>query len=394
MTSKPPPAPSPIHLIRHHTTNITSLYISSDNERLYSADASGRILCSSTRSLRPIASWQAHSDSVLGVEEVKGKVVTQGRDHKLFVWRQPERRGTQIAGSATVRGEEPGKLAEMDVNALNYCRFSILPSAEDQDDVLIALPNLVESAYADIWRLESQERVHAAVGKRTPFSNEAMDGRGKSKSGIIMLLHLLPPSELDHSRLLMGFENGSVVLWGYDPAQNQGRSTSVEGVGWTALREWKVHVDTIMGLAISTDYSFALSVSADHLLGKYDLVAEAGKAETVRTKHPGHGSIAIKDDGRVCAVGGWDGNIRLYSTKSSKPLGTLSFHRKSVDRLVFAHSFLPEKDEGQDESEDEDEDEDGYILTRKGKERRGRWIVSGDADGKVAVWELVDFGRK
>ena len=26
-----------------------------------------------------------------------------------------------------------------------------------------------------------------------------------------------------------------------------------------------------------------------------------------RTKHPGNASVAIKDDGRVCAIGGWDG---------------------------------------------------------------------------------------
>lgn len=80
-----------------------------------------------------------------------------------------------------------------------------------------------------------------------------------------------------------------------------------------------------MGLAISPDYTFALSVSADHLIGKYDLVSEVrvlcdsllgkspymskqdGKADTVRTKHPGYGSIAIKHDRRVCAAGGWDG---------------------------------------------------------------------------------------
>jgi len=26
-----------------------------------------------------------------------------------------------------------------------------------------------------------------------------------------------------------------------------------------------------------------------------------------RTKHAGNGSLAIREDGRVCAVGGWDG---------------------------------------------------------------------------------------
>ena len=59
---------------------------------------------------------------------------------------------------------------------------------------------------------------------------------------------------------------------------------------------------------------------------------------THRTKHPGNACIAIRDDGRVCAVGGWDGGIRLYSTKNLKPLGTLRYHKTSVQALVFAHS--------------------------------------------------------
>ena len=30
-------------------------------------------------------------------------------------------------------------------------------------------------------------------------------------------------------------------------------------------------------------------------------------ARAFRTKHPGNGAISIRDDGRVCAVGSWDG---------------------------------------------------------------------------------------
>ena len=44
----------------------------------------------------------------------------------------------------------------MDVNALNYCRFSLLPLQEDvrteDRQALIAVPNLVESAYVRIMR--------------------------------------------------------------------------------------------------------------------------------------------------------------------------------------------------------------------------------------------------
>lgn len=82
-----------------------------------------------------------------------------------------------------------------------------------------------------------------------------------------------------------------------------------------------------MAMTVSRDNSLALTVSADHLIGRYDIKvrmcrvprvacplcpqAIEGDVKTVcrvhKTKHPGNGSIALDDDGRVCAVGGWDG---------------------------------------------------------------------------------------
>lgn len=62
-------APAPAHIIRTHSASITAITFSTDNERLYSGDGSGRVIVTSTRSLRPLASWNAHTDGILGVEE-------------------------------------------------------------------------------------------------------------------------------------------------------------------------------------------------------------------------------------------------------------------------------------------------------------------------------------
>ena len=64
-----PIAPSPLHTIRSHNSAISVLFVSGDNERIYSGDVSGLVVITSTRSIRPLASWKAHTDGLLGVEE-------------------------------------------------------------------------------------------------------------------------------------------------------------------------------------------------------------------------------------------------------------------------------------------------------------------------------------
>ena len=68
-SSLAPAAPPPLHTIRSHNSAISALFVSDDNERIYSGDLSGQVVITSTRSIRPLASWKAHTDGLLGVEE-------------------------------------------------------------------------------------------------------------------------------------------------------------------------------------------------------------------------------------------------------------------------------------------------------------------------------------
>ena len=68
-SSTAPIAPPPLHTIRSHNSGISALFVSHDNERIYSGDVSGQVVITSTRSIRPLASWQAHTDGLLGIEE-------------------------------------------------------------------------------------------------------------------------------------------------------------------------------------------------------------------------------------------------------------------------------------------------------------------------------------
>jgi hypothetical protein len=103
--------------------------------------------------------------------------------------------------------------------------------------------------------------------------------------------------------LIAAYENGSVKLWRY---RNVEKERSIEGVGWECLWSSKLHVESgeqnltrslclldtsvnlnvctttaaVMATAISLDRSIALSVSADHLVGRYDLKVCASLSHT------------------------------------------------------------------------------------------------------------------
>jgi ASTRA-associated protein 1 len=137
--------------------------------------------------------------------------------------------------------------------------------------------------------------------------------------------------------------------------------------------------------------------------------------------------------------------VRLFSTKSFKPLGTLIYHKGAVQTLAFAHAcpsptrchgqtgcggdgagaggsgagrrdpdvgtadtsetdhsrsstgpvsgYDRDRDDTVDRSSDDDDDDDDEMSAEE-KVRRSRWLVSGGKDGRVAVWALMDFNAR
>ncbi|KAL5525641.1 hypothetical protein ACEPAG_6977 [Sanghuangporus baumii] len=398
-------APSPSHVLRIHATYVTAVSFSVDNERLYSGDTSGNVVVTSTHTLRPITSWRAHTDGVLGVQEWAMNIVTHGRDNKLHVWERvlaPPSLGT-VASNPDM--PTPQLRYSLDVNALNFCRFSLLPysaqqagsSSSSDASALVAVPNLIESSLADIWELPSCSRLHAAIGK--PEAPEIgmkswqidSDGRSNAKTDILMSLHLFMKSE--KLQLLSAYESGEVTLRQCIAGIAE---KTIEGRGWECLWKTKQHNESVMVMAVSRDSSFALTVSADPTIARYSLDGSDGhRFSKHRIKQAGNGSVALRSDGRVCAVGGWDGKIRLFSTKTFKTLGTLSHHTKSCQALVFAHSSalssVPDTNvsrETEDENNDDDDD-----LTQEEKEARTRWLASGSQDCRIAIWQLISFSK-
>lgn len=196
-------------------------------------------------------------------------------------------------------------------------------------------------------------------------------------------------------RLLCAYEDGSVVLRKRTAPENK---QTVEGRGWEVVWKSKLHVESVMAMTVSADRTFALTVSADHLVGRYDLLktqeeaSESTSAGTAfKTKHPGNGAVAIRSDGRVCAIGGWDGKVRLYSTKTLKLLGTLVHHKQGCQAVMFAShtDCVPLCGDLKEDDFSDDDDE----ITVEEKHARGRWLIAGSTDAKVSIWALINFEK-
>ncbi|KAH6908974.1 WD-40 repeat-containing protein [Coprinopsis sp. MPI-PUGE-AT-0042] len=374
-----PPAPAPTHLLRSHTAGITAIHISGDNERLYSADGQGKVTLTSTRTLRAIAVWNAHTDSVLGIEEFGSNIATYGL-HSLHIWKRITELLTdlRVGGSATLSTvSRPTPLLDGHKRAELLSLFARFVSTSNPSPrlqlnqtgrdgrALIALPNLIDSSTADIWSLPSQDRLHAAIGQegdKPIFAAQATAGRGSA--GITMALL-----------------NGSVVLRKYI---RSGEPKSIEGRGWDTLWKHKGHVETIMAMAVSSNHSFALTVSADHLVVRYNLsICTYGDCEGGGD----HRADDLSNQNPVCAIGGWDGSIRLFSTKSFKPLGTLKYHKASVQAMAFARPLIEPGGEGNGLRKEDDEDD----FDAADKANRARWLIAGSKDNRVSIWSLMDF---
>ena len=86
-------------------------------------------------------------------------------------------------------------------------------------------------------------------------------------------------------------------------------------------------------------------------------------------------------------------SIRLFSASSLKALGTLAYHRETVQALAFANLPLTASIESGDEAStlelgDEDSDDDESEGARAGRQR---WLASGGKDRRIALWALKDF---
>lgn len=148
----------------------------------------------------------------------------------------------------------------------------------------------------------------------------------------------------------------------------------------------------VLALAVSPNFDFAVSVGADDRLVRYEL--DNGKTSIAQTKTSGHASITVRQDGRLVAIGGWDGRIRTYDDALTLK-DTLRYHKDTVQALAFLETrkdlclFRREPIDDSDDDDEQDDDDDEVIgaSARSNHQYNAGLLVSGAKDGRVCLWK-------
>lgn len=117
---------------------------------------------------------------------------------------------------------------------------------------------------------------------------------------------------------------------------------------------------------------------------QFEMTAECVQQED------GTGSMYVFSSKDVCTQR--TSRVRLYSTKSFKPLGTLRYHKSVCQCVEFARDTGNRASSGDEKIEGGDSDEEDEMSWEE-KAERNRWLVSGAKDNRVAIWSLISFEK-
>lgn len=116
-------------------------------------------------------------------------------------------------------------------------------------------------------------------------------------------------------------------------------------------------------------------------------MASTMTSSSLQSKHAGQQGLTVRNDEKIFATAGWDGRMRVYSTKAMKELAVLKWHKEGCYALGFAHV--------QDDTRNSDADDDTMVQKsmtvaekRDEKARMTHWLAAGSKDGKVSMWNI------
>jgi WD40 repeat protein len=193
----------------------------------------------------------------------------------------------------------------------------------NSDKTLLVLPSS-ESSVIDCVETSGFTR----IGQLRSKSRE--NGGRQGDRGMLMSLKLEGASQC-----LGGYENGDLVLFDLRMYREIASVSLFEGQPIMCFDYCASNNVGISGSSESWIKQFALVESSTNSLVEFRL------DQQVELVNPGLNCAKIRtSDSKLCATGGWDSRVRLYSLKRLKPLVVLDFHKEAVNTIDFSSENL------------------------------------------------------
>ncbi|XP_072164022.1 guanine nucleotide-binding protein subunit beta-like protein 1 [Diadema setosum] len=258
-----------------------------------------------------------HGQGILAVEMLKnGKVASQGRDGCIRTWELSEGRH-EILSSLTVE-------------TTNFCKCELFQ--EPAFDI-VAVPGGKMSEVRVVSLADCQTIVRLCP----PEGHKAL--------GMPMCIKFV-----SERQILIGYEDGTIALWDTSSAH--------------IVNEKRIHPEPVMSLEFDAASSRGVSGSTTDEVISWRL-SEQGELSTERSvglTNPGVAAVALREDGKILALGGWDSRVRIFGWRKLKALAVLSYHTETVNSLDFSSHM----------------DSVGY------------WLAAGSKDTHISVWALYN----
>ena len=409
----PPPPPPPLCALRAHGGDVQAAVLSPCGSLLYTGDSEGHLRIWDVEDRRTAFSLQLHpseggvlglflltpphsSSSSSSARRRTRELLSQGREGTLKLWRLSDSGreivaggGDAAAGRPSSSSGDPGSpppppppppqspprpIKTTATGSKGFCVLSAVVEAEEEEGggrggrllAAVASEDAASVRVFDARRAEllcELSEAEAAAAAPASSSSGAAEGRGQGKSrGMAMAVSLFSVGTSLHA--LVGYEDGSVVLWrcleggarrkgkkksdgGDDDGDGSAGAAASASAPPRALSSLRIHFDAVTavvaaasqdprgkkksplrffsGGADSVLASYLVEVSAPcsspSLSCSYSLSLSPGPAAKLPAR--GVGALAVlqrsEDDGTALVVaGGWDGAIRLLGLREEE----------------------------------------------------------------------------
>ncbi|RHZ82901.1 hypothetical protein Glove_103g71 [Diversispora epigaea] len=389
------PSPSnpmyPTYIFRGHEEQIMNLEFDENNSYILSGDSGGTIIIWDLITKRPIIKFQGHTKGILRVTLFHNKLISHGRDNFIHIWKLDQYLKHLKINELKPFCEESKLNPEnsLFINSSSFCKFDLYcKEGIEQEEILVAIPSIKESSGIDIWNLSNKELIVSSIG---------LDD--KRERGYCMALKLFQISQPNNYLILASYENGSVVLWSItinqiDTSSKDDNKRIVVDQLWNC----KEHVESVLALDISANKKFAISTAGDNKIVKYIFDENYQNKPSIKStiiKHSGIADVKIRSDGKIFATAGWDAKIRVFSSKTLKPLAILSYHRDSIYSLAFSRIFeqdsinqLEKSDNNNENVSLIDNNNNNNKIVNSVDEVIKHYLVGGSKDHRISLWEI------